>query len=68
MKTETRFQFWSSANVARTVLAVVAGVLLAVVSASMFEPATPEPKESQGIDRKAAPDSPVTHHRFDVLA
>ena len=67
MKTATRFQFWSPANAARTVLAVVAGVLLAVVTASMFEPPMPEPKESQGTERKTVPDSPVKHHRFDVL-
>ena len=71
MKTATPFQFWSVPRLARTVLVIVAGLLLFVVSASMIERQAPEmtsPKSSQGSERKAAPGLPDRHHRIDVLA
>ena len=66
MKTATRFQFWSVPRLARTVLVIVAGLMLFVVCASMIERPAPEP--SQGSERKAAPGLPDRHHRIDALA
>jgi hypothetical protein len=67
MKTAMRFQFWSAAWVTRTVLVIVAALLLFVVTASMIERPLPEPRSSQGTERKAAPGLPG-HHRFAALA
>jgi len=66
MKTATRFQFWSVSHLAKTVLVTIAGVLLLVVTASLVERPSPEPKSSQGIGRKQGP--LPTHHRVDTFA
>lgn len=68
MKTATQFQFWSVSRLTRTILVIVAGVMLFVVTASMIERPAPEPKSSQGSEQKAAPGLPDRHHRIDVLA
>lgn len=60
-----RFQFWSVSRFAKTVLVIVAGVMLFVVVASLIERPLPEPKSSQGTERKHAPGLPA--HRFAAL-
>jgi len=67
MKTATRFQFWSMSNAARTILVIVAAMMLFVVTASMFERSLPEPKSSQENERKHDPGVPNRHHRWDTL-
>ena len=67
MKTATRFQFWSMSNAARTILVIVAAMMLFVVTASMFERPLAEPKSSQENERKHDPGVPNRHHRWDTL-
>lgn len=68
MKSASGFQNWSVARVARAVIVIVSVALLLVVTASLFERPAPEPKSSQGTERKQAPGLPDRHHRTDVLA
>ena len=68
MKTATRFQFWSVSRATRTVLVIVASLMLFVVTASMFERPLSEPKASQRDERKPDPGVPSRHHHWDVLA
>lgn len=45
----------SVSRLTKTILVIVAAAMLAVVSASMFERPLPDPKPSQGSERKQMP-------------
>ena len=54
-------------NAARTILVIVAAIMLFVVTASMFERPLAEPKSSQENERKQDPGVPNRHHRWATL-
>jgi hypothetical protein len=66
MKTETRFQFWSLAGLAKTILFSVAMALILVVAGSLAERPLPESDRSQRIERQRPPGA--SSHRLPVHA
>jgi hypothetical protein len=67
MNSATRFQFWSVAKVARTVLMFAVVMLVAVITASMRPTAIRE-SAPQGSERVNPPGLPDAHHHIDSVA
>lgn len=70
MNSETRFQFWSVASVARTVLVIAVLALLIVVTGAMLKSWTaspgPDRVPAENNERAHRPGIPDTYHRWDA--